>query len=261
MAEFETWRSFDNFANSVKRKSRYFRDARTQSFLDTVLTTSGVRKKTVQAGSIFWRAQQGHGWLTDSHNDIEIDAPAPLESRRMKPLVDSAREGRVNPKGIPCLYLATDKETAMAEVRPWLGLCVSVGQFRILSNLVVMDCSVLHESKRAFFFEEPAAAERETAVWAAIDHAFSEPTNPVDSTADYAPTQVLAELFRSSGCDGIVYRSLLGNGHNIALFDIEAAGLINCFLYKPKTIAFTFDEIANPYFITKHFQEVGEGDA
>jgi len=166
----------------------------------------------------------------------------------------------VNPKGISCLYLATDKDTAMAEVRPWLRLRVSVGQFKVSRDLVVMDCSVLHGSNRTWYFEEPDVAEREMAVWAAIDHAFSEPVNPDDSTADYAPTQVLAEMFRASECDGIVYRSLLGKGHNIALFDIESAELINCFLYEPRTITFAFDEIANPYFVKKHLKADGKGD-
>lgn len=261
MAEFDSWRSYESFAHVVKRKSRYLRDGQAQRFLDTVLATSDERKKNVRTGSIFWRAQQGHAWRTESQDDVEYDILAPLDSARMKPLADSAREGRVNPKGIPCLYLATDKDTAMAEVRPWLGLCVSVGQFQVSRDLVVMDCSVLDGSQRQWYFQEPGAPEREKAVWAAIDHAFSEPVNPDDSTADYAPTQVLAEMFRANGCDGIVYRSLLGTGHNIALFDIEAAELINCFLYEPRTIAFTFDEIANPYFVKKHLKESGKGDA
>lgn len=243
------------------RKSRYIRDGRAQSFLDTVLATSDERRKAIPAGSIFWRAQQGHGSHTESHEEIEIDVPAPLDSPRMKPLVNSAREGRVNPKGIPCLYLATDKDTAMAEVRPWIGLCVSVGQFKVSRDLVVMDCSVLHGSKQRWHFEEPDPAKRETAVWSAIDHAFSEPVNPDDSTANYAPTQVLAEIFSANGCDGIVFRSLLGEGYNIALFDIDSAELINCFLYEPKKITFTFDEIANPYFVTKHLRADDEGDA
>lgn len=260
MTEFESWRSYETFAHAVKRRSRYVRDSRAQTFLDTVLATSSERKKPVRTGSIFWRAQQGNGWRTESHEDIEIDIPAPLDSGRMKPLTDSAREGRVNPKGIPCLYLATDKDTAMAEVRPWLGLCVSVGQFKVSRDLIVMDCSVLHGATRDWYFEEPDPSKRETAVWAAIDDAFSQPVNPDDSTADYAPTQVLAEMFRSNGCDGIVYRSLLGKGHNIALFDIDSADLINCFLYEPRTIAFTFDEIANPYFVKKHLKEDGKGE-
>jgi hypothetical protein len=136
-------------------------------------------------GSIFWGAQQGHGWRTQSHEDVEIEVPAPLDSARMKPVADSTREGRVNPKGIPCLNLATGKHTAMAEVRPWLGLCVSVGQFKVSRDLLVIDCSVLHGAKRNLYFEEPDASKRETAVSAAIDHAFSEPINPDDATADY----------------------------------------------------------------------------
>jgi len=261
MAEFDSWRSYETFAHDVKRKSRYMRDAKTQRFLDTVLDTSHERRKTIPGGSVFWRAQQGHGCRTESHDDLEYDTPAPLEPDRMKPMTDSAREGRVNPKGIPCLYLATDKETAMCEVRPWLGLCVSTGQFKTIRHLQVVDCSVLHDSKLHWYLEEPALEEREKAVWGAIEHAFSRPVNTDDSTADYAPTQVLAEIFRTDGCDGVVYKSLLGQGHNIALFDITAAELVNCFLYQPKAIAFTFDEVASPYFIKKHLKEDGKRDA
>lgn len=97
----------------------------------------------------------------------------------MKPLPYSAQEGRVNPKGIPCLYLATDKETAMAEVRPWIGTTISAGPFRMARDLTVIDFSVGHDSKLNFFLEEePSAAEREKSVWAQVDRAFSEPTRP-----------------------------------------------------------------------------------
>jgi hypothetical protein len=254
VAEFESWQSYEIFAAYVTRTSRYVWDEKIQAFLTTVLATSKDRRNTIPP-SIFWRAQQGHGWQTekverdDAHEALEYDIPAPHEPERMKPLANSAREGRVNPKGIPCLYLATDKETAMAEVRPWLGLTVSVGQFRTLRSLEVIDCSVLQGQRRTWYFEEnPAAPDREKSVWTAIDHAFSEPVNPDDLTAEYAPTQIVAEMFRSNGIDGVVYKSLLGEGHNIALFDINSAELVNCFLYEPETINFKFKEIANPYF-------------
>jgi hypothetical protein len=197
--------------------------------------------------------------MSDEEMDVEIPAPFPPE--RMKPLAHSAREGRVNPKGIPCLYLATDKDTAMAEVRPWLGLYVSVGQFRTLKELMIVDCSVSHASLQDWYFEEPNPKDREKAVWAALDRAFSEPVNADDSIAEYAPTQVVAEVFRADGCDGVLYKSLLGKGLNIALFDAGAADLVNCFLYEPKAIAFTFEQIANPYFIKKNVRRKRESDA
>ena len=72
--------------------------------------------------------------------------------------------------------------------------------------------------------------------------------------ADYVPTQIIAELFKVSGFDGIAYRSSLGHGHNIALFDLDAAKLINCFLFEVKKITFDFAEASNPYFLRNHYE-------
>jgi hypothetical protein len=57
----------------------------------------------------------------------------------MKPPNNMAREGRVNPKGIPCLYLADERNTAMAETRPWLGSYISLGEFKTVRGLRVID--------------------------------------------------------------------------------------------------------------------------
>jgi RES domain-containing protein len=132
----------------------------------------------------------------------------------MKPLPLSAYEGRANPKGIPCLYLATTGETAMSEVRPWLGALVSVATFEVVRPLSVVDCSVLHDQYfNLAFLErrllEPIPPEKvDQVVWAAIDGAFAEPVTRTDDTADYAATQTIAELFRSEGYDGVVYKSV-----------------------------------------------------
>jgi hypothetical protein len=170
----------------------------------------------------------------------------------MKPLAHSASEGRLNPKGIPCFYLATDKDTAMAEVRPWIGSYISVGRFKTLRDLVLVNCAVEHDPFSHIYTEEPGPAEREKAVWAYVDRAFSQPVSVNESSAGYAPTQILAEAFRSHGYDGVVYKSLLGKGFNVALFDIDAAALANCFLYQVKSVAFQFDEAGNPYSIPKY---------
>jgi RES domain-containing protein len=42
----------------------------------------------------------------------------------MKPIPKWQGEGRANPRGIPVLYLATHRETALAEVRPWIGAVI-----------------------------------------------------------------------------------------------------------------------------------------
>jgi hypothetical protein len=56
-----------------------------------------------------WRAQLGIKEVTqisDADGTVTVGFH-PLEFARMKPLAGAAKEGRVNPKGIPVLYVAT----------------------------------------------------------------------------------------------------------------------------------------------------------
>jgi len=239
MTEFISWQSYRVFQRSVKRHTRYIYTDETNQFLKSAIETSEGRKREIPIGKIFWRAQLGNDWQTNSQDNEEFEVEAPHPPERMKPLEHASTEGRANPKGIPCLYLATDKETAMAEVRPWIGSFVSVGQFQTLKPLNLVDLSV-HQQRKPFYLEEPDASGKESAVWAHIDRSFSEPITLDDSLADYAPTQVLSELFRHHGYDGLVYKSMLGEGFNIALFDIMSAEIINRFLFRVESIFFDF---------------------
>lgn len=256
MNEFGTYQAFQIFRRHVLRESRYVLDNVAQLFLETVLATSGDRRKEIPKGRIFWRAQRGHGWEKIQQDDDEFEIPGPHPKHRMRPRPHAATEGRVNPKGIPCLYLATDKKTAMAEVRPSVGVYVSVGQFETLRPLALLDCSVGSGSEFInLCIEEPDVEERERAVWTDIDRAFSDPVEVSDSIADYAPTQILSEMFKREGYDGIAYGSNLGPGCNVALFDPKAADIVNCFLCRVKSFDFDFDEAGNSYFVKKHHEQ------
>jgi RES domain-containing protein len=213
------------------------------------LYTAQNRETPVTAGSCLWRSQLGNDWRPEYQEGEYIDdIPYPFTTQRMIPLKNEASEGRANPKGIPFLYLATDKETAMSEVRPWVGSLISVGQFKTLRDLRLIDCTKNHQGM-SFFIEEPDPQTREQVVWSHIDHAFSKPVNPSDSVAEYVPTHIIAELFKIAGYDGIIYKSSLEGGFNVVLFDIESAEIINCFLFKVKTISFIFEKTANSYFL------------
>ena len=93
--------------------------------------------------------------------------------------------------------------------------------------------------------------KREETVWAQIDKAFARPVTPRDDSADYVPTQVLAEFFRANGFDGIGYRSSLGAGHNIVLFDIDAVELTTRLLLELRSMNFEFREAVTPYFLRR----------
>jgi hypothetical protein len=178
----------------------------------------------------------------------------------MKPKAEYVGDGRVNPRGIPVLYLASNSATAVAEVRPWVGSYVSLAQFKVMRDCNVIDCSMDKTRSWQFVFlkGEPDADKREQAVWGDLSHALSKPVTPEEPTTEYIPTQIIAEAFRAHGYDGIVYGSLLGNGMNLALFDCEAAELTNCGLHEVTRVAYTFDQADNPYFIAKHYPETGK---
>jgi len=235
--------AFHKFGREVALCRRYLRSPASEQFLRAVAATCRHRLRTLGTGETFWRAQIGHNWVLDAAGGSRT--PGPHLETRMKPLPDRASEGRINPKGIPCLYFATSRDVAMSEVRPWIGSYVSVGRFRITRDLTVADCSLLHNHEIPKV-ENPSAEEIEKFVWASIDQAFSRPITRSDNTADYAATQVLAEMFRVEGYDGVMYQSALSSdGKNVALFDLDCAEQVDSAIFTVRRAFFEFDQVAS----------------
>ena len=217
-------------------------------FLAAVAETSQKRKITLDEGTVLWRAQRGcnvsysTGGFREWKENINY-LYTPYRPDRMYPQKDKVSEGRVNPKGIPCLYLASDKETAMSEVRAWKGSKVTVASFRTKTELSLVDCTppAPRTTPPSRYPTDQEWAELYN--WFEISRGFSEPITLADDVADYAPTQVLAELFRQNGFDGIIYKSELGEGDNVALFDVASATILECFLFSVTSIQYAFREV------------------
>lgn len=238
---FKSWASYSQFSQSVRNKSRYVLDCDSQDFLKGIKDTCTSRVMIIPPSSELWRAQMGHNTEPYMQDNIEVDNIfVPYPESRMRPLKDSATEGRANPKGIPCLYVASDRETAMSEIRPWLGSTVSVAKFSNKNELRLIDFSKHHNVTLPFFFAEPDDAKKIEAVWKHIDKAFSEPVTNSDQKSDYAPTQIIAELIKSLGYDGIAFKSSLSEGINLALFDLDCVDFISSNLFKVNGINFSF---------------------
>ena len=186
-------------------------------------------------GSRFWRAQIGSDWIQD-----EADASGctfenrPFMKERMTPAQPFSSDGRVTPKGIVSLYLASVPEAAMSEVRPWIQSDVTCSSFKITRDLKIVDCSV-HADKNLLGWNAKTQVEIQEAVWADIDRAFSRPVSRDEDALDYIPTQIIAELFKSRGYDGVRYRSALcDGGYNLALFDLNYATFMSSQLFTVK---------------------------
>jgi hypothetical protein len=240
---FNTKDDYRDFAMRVKFAHRYALNDEVQKFLTCVAESVDQRSKIITKGSRFCRAQIGSDWIQDEADDSGFTFEnRPFMRERMTPSQPFANDGRVMPRGIVSLYLASSRETAMSEVRPWVNADVSCANFEISHNLKIVDCSV-HADKNILGWNAKTPEEIQEAVWADIDRAFSRPVSRDEDALDYIPTQILAELFKSLGYDGVGYKSALcEGGYNLALFDLNSAIFKSSQLFTVCGISFRFSE-------------------
>ena len=91
---------------------------------------------------------------------------------------------------------------------------------------------------------DPKIIERE--VWASVYKAFSKPVNAHDQDKDYIPTQVISEFFKRENFDGIKYKSLLSEGNNYAIFDLNAAIPTAGIVYEINSLNYSHEQFSNP---------------
>lgn len=215
--------------------------------------SSKGRVKKLNEGAHLYRAQLGHGWRKEEVSPGEFDEfPSAHSEERMLPDPNLVGDGRVNARGIACLYLSTKEETAALEVRPLIGSHISIGVFRIMRDLRIVDCSEKLIGNFVRYMKEAWTEEEiELQVWTDINNAFSAPVERSDAGLSYVPTQIIAETLRLQGYDGIAYKSGYGeDGYNVALFDVAVAELKMCGLHRVEKMTVELGMADNPYYVT-----------
>lgn len=262
MVSWKSWSAYAEFAREV-RTSRYFAQSATcRRFLDNVRASAKDRVSGVRVGHPFWRAQIGSAdgelFVGDETHDVSITVDKPYEPQRMTPNPAVVKSGRLNPMGTAFLYLADKEETAIAEVRPWKGAKVSIGLFEILRECRVINCTEPGAPRFHFGIDKdgkplfPTKDEWNGIVWDDISWAFAVPVDPFDSGLGYAPTQVLAEVFRDEGYDGIAFRSAMHpEGMNLALFNLNAARLHECYLHDVDSVTYKTAHTGQQYSLKR----------
>ncbi len=138
---------------------------------------------------------------------------------------EKARAGRMSPEGVVALYCATEKETAIAELRPAIGQTSAVIALRFSKELRLLDFkrleSALDDGWSAYF--DPKYKQNSDArdFLRKLHYLISQPVMP-GKEADYLITQTMAEYLAhvyEPGFDGIVFgSSQFKKGTNIVLF-------------------------------------------
>lgn len=205
LARWETLR------DELMWKNRYF--------LDEVLDTDRLRELL------------GHLPADDMPNTwyrariLDRDPPF-LIGEMGAPPARKATHGRANPAGIPYLYLGSQPPTAIAEVRPHTGEVACVADFTVPPPLNAVDLRNPRGLVSPFLLADARAIGQLRADIAFLERLGDELTRPVlpsGAAIDYIPSQYLCEFIKKVGYDGVVYRSSVSEGINLALFDAAKA--------------------------------------
>ncbi|WP_231586381.1 RES family NAD+ phosphorylase [Cupriavidus basilensis] len=134
-----------------------------------------------------------------------------------------ASHGRANPPGIPYLYIGSSPQTAIAEIRPHTGELVSVADFLIdpaTLRLVDLRAPKEHISPFEIGDEDKIGALRsDIAFLERLGDELTRPVVPQGAAVEYVPSQYLCEFIKKAGWNGVVYRSSMSDGINLALFE------------------------------------------
>ena len=215
-------KSWERFCETVKHKRRFFfhadgtddHDSFTPAALLSAIGSISQRLGLVRhlpKGRSLWRARP----------DIARNGRAYASDFGPPPVHLALQSNRMNPPGIPMLYLASTPRTALKETRTKEA---RVGQWKVLRPLRVLDLRNL--PKIPGYFSE---VDREDRLALRFLHQFSQDVmTPVARDqrvhVDYLPSQVVTEFFRDyqlekGRLDGIAYGSTAHpTGWNVALF-------------------------------------------
>jgi len=174
---------------------------------------------------------------------LDGDDPYPIDKMGTPP-ARLATHGRANPAGIPYLYLGSLPDTAAAEIRPHTGEVACVAEFEIAPPLNAVDLRNPRGLVSPFLLADASAIGQLRADIAFLERLGDELTRPVlprGAAIDYIPSQYLCEFIKKVGYEGVVYRSSVSSGINLALFDQTKAvgGRVSLYNIKKVTVEVT----------------------
>lgn len=210
------------FKNRIKHENRFGFgiDEVLKKALTDILTTN---QKKFPRGQRFYRARLGN---PDGSRLFAYEKQDILAAPK-----DRVSEGRINPRGIPYLYVTNDVDTAIAEVRPYKGKLVSVATVKLTDDTTISSFNnVAYHGKSLVEQMELYVLTNQ------INWELSHPIDEDTKYLDYIPYQYISELAKHLGLDGIEYRSALEKGTNVCFFIPRKVEWIESELYEVQSL-------------------------
>lgn len=226
---------WNEFEETIKHKNRFFpQSPNIERALEQLVKCSTIIKSDMH----FYRARNMRMFPYDGFN-YDGNRIWGYDQRNMaKPPKNIATAGRANPQNIPYLYLASNPQTACAEIRAELNDLISVMEFCTIREIKVIDLIKFDwEKKDAFslFF------------WK-ISEAFTKHCS-IQNDTFYAPTQYIASFLASQpDILGIKYptaRESSEESYNLVLFSDDCVKQMAPYanVYVCSDVKCTFEDI------------------
>jgi hypothetical protein len=150
-------------------------------------------------------------------------------------------DGRGNPKGISYFYTASNKETAISEVRPYKNSQVTVATFKSQKNFSLIDFRAIriHDSDSCY----PLPLSLTERYFLDIILENLKKTILEENNIDYIPLQYIIEYLKTKGKDGIIYESVVGEDVNILFFSDKEFELVEKKVYTITKVDYKFEEL------------------
>jgi len=232
----EEW---ENFKEELKHENRFFPK---NSLYSSLFNTKGADN-----GDFFQVIEQLKVDYDDSDSFYRArisDLALSKENMGMPPK-GTARYGRANPAGISLLYLANNKETCVAEVRPNNTSKIHISELKPNRKIEIIDLTEPRKKLSICSFEDDSfnSVIEIINLLEILSKELSKPVRPESSDIDYLPTQFLCEFIKNfSVCDGIAFESSFRKGKNFVFFKEELFTVSEPATYKVTEIRHDFSE-------------------
>ena len=221
---------WDAFVTEIKTKNRYHSKLINFDILEKYCS---FIRKTYKTGDLFYRAR------------ISEQTGYPI-SEMSAPPAGKSSEGRANARGITCLYVASDVDTTLHEVRAGVFDFVSVGTFRLKQDITVVDLRAITEISPFVDGLEYLDHAINKQYLEKLNSEMSKSLRRSDSTLDYVPTQYIVDFIKSiehngsQEYDGIEYNSTTNpGGYNLAIFNPDLFECVSVSVYDIEKLQYT----------------------
>jgi hypothetical protein len=216
------WSSWESFCKTVKHERRFFFHATGADNQDSFTPASLLNSiaNSVESLGLVLDLPAGFG-LWRARPDIPKRRRVKASDFGPPPVQYSLQSNRMNPAGIPMLYLASSKTTALKETR---SAQAKVGLWRAARPIRILD--LRHLPPVPSIFSDIARAP--TLILSFLHNFAEDIMQPVERDdkvhIEYLPSQVVTEFMRdyafaAGPLDGIAYGSTVHErGWNVALF-------------------------------------------